>query len=195
MRKKAKEVPKKDLGSRKLKSLLTRMKKLLKKEELGVAIAAPQVGESLRIFVIAGKVFESSSRQEPPHSSENGLAERSEKNREPFREGEAANVPHDRVFVNPEITRHSRRKLEMSEGCLSIPGKYGTVLRHERVSLKALDEQGRSVSHNAIGLLAHIFQHECDHLDGILYTDKTIKLEEDENIGSAREKLKEKHNI
>jgi peptide deformylase len=64
------------------------------------------------------------------------------------------------------------QKKEMSEGCLSVRGQYGTVLRHEKASVKAFDFEGKPFTYHGAGLVAHIFQHECDHLDGILYTDK-----------------------
>lgn len=161
LRQKAKPVLKKDIGSRTVHNILTRMKKVLAKEEFGVAIAAPQIGESLRIFVIAGKVF---------------------------KEAESKETPPDKVFINPELIRLSRKKKEMSEGCLSVRHKYGTVLRHEKASIKALDEHGKNFTHHASDLVAHIFQHECDHLEGILYVDKAVTLEEDKDW----EKLKEK---
>jgi peptide deformylase len=101
----------------------------------------------------------------------------------------------DRVFINPEITRLSRAKKEMSEGCLSVRGKYGTVLRHEKASVKALDESGKPIVYHGAGLVGHIFQHECDHLDGILYIDKVVHLEEDDDMQGARKKLKEKHGV
>ncbi len=166
----ARAVPKKDIGSKALGALIAKMKKVLDQEEYGVALAAPQVGEALRLFVVAGKVFKEDEEDGSP-------------------------MPPDQVFINPKITRRSRAKREMSEGCLSVRGKYGTVLRHEKVSLTALNEHGESVSYNASGLLGHIFQHECDHLDGILYIDKAVKLEDDEDLKSARTKLKEKHGI
>lgn len=196
LRAKAKPVLKKDVGSERIQKVIAAMKKALAKEEFGVAIAAPQIGESLRIFVVAGRVFE----EEQEHPKENGLASparegdpeaQDEETRGPFRK----DAPADRVFINPEITRLSRKKAEMSEGCLSVRGKYGTVLRHEKASLKAWDESGRPVSYNASGLLGHIFQHECDHLDGILYIDKAVQLEEDDDMKSARVKLKEKHGV
>ena len=174
LRQKAAPVPKKDLASAKVRAIIEKMKKALSKEEFGVAIAAPQVGESLRIFVVAGRVFE-----EPTEDEE---AQRDSK--EP-----------DRVYINPELTRLSRKKAEMSEGCLSVRGKYGTVMRHEKASLKAWNEQGEPVHLNATGLLAHIFQHECDHLEGVLYTDKAVRLEEDDDMKRARTKVKEKHGV
>jgi len=170
---KAKPVAKKDIGSPKIVKIIARMKKALAKEAFGVALAAPQIGEPLRIFVIAGKVFATETK-----------------------EGEKAPpTPPDRVFINPEITRLSKKKKEMSEGCLSVRGKYGTVMRHEKASIKALDENGKAITYHGADLVGHIFQHECDHLDGILYTDKALQLEEDEDMQSARTKLKEKHGV
>ena len=173
LRGKAKPVAKKDISSPKIVKIIARMKKALAKEAFGVALAAPQIGEPLRIFVIAGKVF----AQE-------------------IKEGEKAlPMPPDRVFINPEITRLSRKKIEMSEGCLSVRGKYGTVMRHEKASIKALDENGKAITYHGAGLVGHIFQHECDHLEGVLYTDKAIRLEEDEDMQSARTKIKQKHGV
>lgn len=166
----AKPVAKKDISSPKLAKLIAQMKRVLKAEEYGVALAAPQVGESVRLFVVAGKVFKEDPEDEGP-------------------------IPPDRVFINPELLRLSRKKAEMSEGCLSVRGMYGTVIRHEKASVKALDEQGKPFTYHGTGLVAHIFQHECDHLDGILYIDKAVKLEEDEDMKSARVKLKEKHGV
>lgn len=168
----AKPVSKKDISSSGITAIIGRMKKVLAKESFGVAIAAPQIGESLRIFVISGKVF----------------AEDTE-------ETSSKTTPPDRVFINPEITRLSRKKVEMSEGCLSVRGKYGTVVRHEKASIKALDEEGKVITYHGTGLVGHIFQHECDHLDGKLYIDKAVHLEEDEDMKSARTKLKEKRGL
>lgn len=163
----AKPVAKKEFGSSALHKIIKRMNDTLKKEQFGVAIAAPQIGESLRIFVVAGKAFE--------------------KNSEELEEG--APEQQDMVFINPEITKLSKKKREMSEGCLSVRGKYGTVMRHERCSVKAHDEKGKVFTYNGTGLIAHIFQHECDHLDGILYIDKAVKLEDE----AEREALRKKH--
>ena len=173
MRGTAKAVAKKDIGSAKIIKIIECMKKALAKEAFGVAIAAPQIGEPLRIFVISGKVFAPV-----------------------LKEGEKAlPPPPDRVFINPEITRLSRKKVEMSEGCLSVRGKYGTVMRHAKASIKALDENGKAITYHGAELVGHIFQHECDHLDGILYTDKALQLEEDEDMQSARQKLKDRRGV
>ena len=176
---KAKAVPKKDITSPKIAKIIARMKKALSAEDFGVAIAAPQIGESLRMFVVSGKAFEPVIKDDE----------------KPIDGGPKKSLLPDRVFINPEITRLSKKKKEMSEGCLSVRGKYGTVLRHEKASIKALDEQGTPITYHGAGLVGHIFQHECDHLDGILYTDKAIRLEEDEDMRSARQKLKDKHGV
>ena len=190
LRGKAKPLAKKDIGSAKVAKIIARMKKALAKEAFGVALAAPQIGEPLRIFVIAGKVFEPKTK--PPRQKVLGSASPQPDH---FVEEVSSSPLPDRVFINPEITRLSRKKVEMSEGCLSVRGKYGTVLRHEKATIKALGEDGKPVTYHGAGLVGHIFQHECDHLDGILYTDKAIQLEEDEDMQSARTKIKEKHGV
>jgi peptide deformylase len=158
LRLKAKAVFKKDIASPKVREVIARMKKVLKGEEYGVAIAAPQVGESLRIFVVAGRAL---LPEDAPEDTPK---------------------PDDLTFINPEIVRLSRAKKEMSEGCLSVRGKYGSVLRHEKASVKALDEAGKPFTYNGTGLIAHIFQHEYDHLEGILYIDKATKLTDDAKL-------------
>jgi peptide deformylase len=177
LREKAKAVLKKDIGTKTLTAVINRMKDALAVEDFGVAIAAPQIGESVRIFVIAGKAFETDEDAE-----QNVPEEKSAKH-------------PDMVFINPVLTRLSKKKKEMSEGCLSVRGMYGTVMRHEKATVEAWDESGKPFTYHGSGLIAHIFQHEVDHLDGILYIDKAVKLEEDEDLGSARQKLKDKHGI
>lgn len=157
LRQVAAAVPKKDIGSPALQKIIKKMHAALAPEKYGVAIAAPQIGVGLRMFVVAGRVF-----------------------KEEVEEGEkdTAPTPPNRVYINPEITRASRKKLEESEGCLSVRSIYGTVMRHEKVTLKAIDENGHAVVENASGLLGHIFQHEVDHLNGILFIDKAKDLHE-----------------
>ena len=108
----------------------------------GVGLAAPQVGVSQRFFVA-----------ELPEDEEN------DRPRETY------------VLFNPEIVK-SRGEQIGYEGCLSIPGYIGEVARHEQVTIKGLDEKGRPVRLKAEGYLARVFQHEIDHLDGILFTER-----------------------
>ncbi len=76
------------------------------------------------------------------------------------------------AFVNPKIVSSSLRKVESEEGCLSVPGVFGIVKRHQKVKVKALDRHGKKQLRKASGLEAIIFQHEIDHLDGVLFIDK-----------------------
>jgi peptide deformylase len=168
LRQTAKPVAKKDFGSKPLKALVARMQKVLAKEKFGVAIAAPQVDAGLRLFVVAGRAFD--------EDAEDDAVENKKKS-------------PDMVFINPELLRVSRKVREMSEGCLSVRGKYGTVMRHEKASVKAFDISGKPFIYHGSGLVAHIFQHECDHLDGILYIDKAVKLTNEDE----REALRAKH--
>jgi peptide deformylase len=159
----AQPVAAEDFGSPKLRSLIDRMKSLLAGEEYGVAIAAPQVGESLRLFVVAGKALASDETETNEPESE------------------------DMVFINPTITRLSKERGEMSEGCLSVRGQYGSVVRHTKASIKAFDVNGKPFTYNGAGLIAQIFQHECDHLEGILYIDKAVTLRDEERHTSPHE--------
>jgi peptide deformylase len=80
------------------------------------------------------------------------------------------------VIVNPEITRMVG-EVELDEGCLSVPGFWGTVKRAEKVTVKAKDRNGKDFRLTAEGLLAQALQHEIDHLDGMLYVDRMESLE------------------
>lgn len=75
-------------------------------------------------------------------------------------------------FINPEIVKKSEATEDGEEGCLSVPGKYGIVTRHKKVTVRALNRHGRKVEFEAKQFPAIIFQHEIDHLDGILFIDK-----------------------
>lgn len=75
------------------------------------------------------------------------------------------------VFINPEITKYEGEIIEDFEGCLSIKDVYGKVPRHNKVRIKALDENGKPLRVTAEGFLARIFQHEIDHTNGIVFID------------------------
>lgn len=76
------------------------------------------------------------------------------------------------AYVNPEIVSRSFRTFLSEEGCLSVPGVWGMVKRHRSVTIKALSMDGKTVTVDAHGLEAVIFQHEIDHLDGVLFIDR-----------------------
>jgi peptide deformylase len=113
----------------------------------GVGLAAPQVDQSIRLIVVE---FGDEENEEIP--------------------------PKLYVLVNPEITRMSQDTLVGTEGCLSIPGIVGDVERYEAVTVKGLNRHGQSMTVKAKGWLARIFQHEIDHLDGILFVDRAEKV-------------------
>lgn len=83
---------------------------------------------------------------------------------------EAGDEPE--VLINPEIVHATKDKAKGEEGCLSLPGVNGHVSRHESVRVKGLDLDGQVVEHEASELLSAMFQHEIDHLDGILFIDR-----------------------
>ena len=76
------------------------------------------------------------------------------------------------AVFNPKITKFSEEKTLMEEGCLSVPETYGQTERPEKVTLEGFDASGKKIKIKAWGLLAKMFQHETDHLNGILYIDK-----------------------
>ncbi|MHB8776508.1 MAG: peptide deformylase [Anaerolineales bacterium] len=87
------------------------------------------------------------------------------------------------VLINPEIVKASEEKVMGVEGCLSIPGLQGEVERHEAIQVKGLNRYGKPQKLKVDGWMARIFQHEIDHLNGILFTDRTArvwKFQEDE---------------
>jgi peptide deformylase len=113
----------------------------------GVGLAAPQVGESMRLIVV-----------------------------EYGNEEDEKLPPKLYILVNPEITRASQETMVGTEGCLSIPGIQGDVERFEAVTVKGFNRHGRPMTVKAHGWLARIFQHEIDHLDGVLFVDRADKL-------------------
>lgn len=80
-----------------------------------------------------------------------------------------------KAYVNPEIVSRSFRTFLFEEGCLSVPGVWGTVKRHRAVTVEAVDLDGHPVKLEATDLAAVIFQHEIDHLDGVLFIDRVEK--------------------
>jgi peptide deformylase len=101
--------------------------------------------------------------------------------------------PEAGTLVNPEIVWRSEETVEMEEGCLSIPGQYFPVTRPESVRVRAQDVTGAAIERDASGFVARIFQHEIDHLDGILFIDhltpevrkEAMKALRDQDFGMA----------
>ena len=172
----AKDIPVGDIRSAKIKKLIAEMKSLLANEEYGVALAAPQVGEGVRLFVISGRALARGSRNAKDEKSD---AEVTGDEVRPHRKLET--VLPDQVYINPTLVKISRAKKDKHEGCLSIRGKWGEVPRADKATIRAYDEAGHLFTRGASGFLAHIFQHEIDHLNGILYTDKATKIYEEKD--------------
>lgn len=151
LRKISGEVPVDKIKSEKIQELLLEMKEALKSQSDGVALAAPQISVSLRIFIISPMAYDNHDK----HSGKKHF-----------------------VFINPKIIKISKDKKLMEEGCLSVRPWYGKVRRSSRATVEAYDENGEKFEMEGTGLLAQIFQHETDHLDGILFTDKAKDLQE-----------------
>ena len=113
----------------------------------GVGLAAPQIGKAIRLFVIDASPF---AEDEP----DAGL--------EDFK----------KVFINAEILEETGDEWQFKEGCLSIPGVRENVKRNETVKIKYQDENFEEKIEEFSGLAARVIQHEYDHIDGILFTDK-----------------------
>ena len=168
LRKTAKDIVLADIKSIRIKRLIQEMKALLAKEEYGVALAAPQVGEPLRLFIVSGKAIARGARSAQHEPGDKIHV------RPPARGGSA--LGGDQIYINPKLIKVSRKKAGKHEGCLSIRGKWGIVPRAEKATIEAYDENGKHFMRGASGFLAHVFQHEMDHLEGILYTDKAKEL-------------------
>ena len=136
------------------------MKEAAEKEEDAVAIAAPQIGISMRIFLVLGKTFAKTIKDD------DGITHHEEL------------LPDDLVFINPEIIKESKKKEETEEGCLSVRWLYGKVKRSSKITIRAYDENGNRITRGASGLLSQIFQHEINHLNGILFIDKAENIRE-----------------
>src|SRR3989338_6435398 len=92
------------------------------------------------------------------------------------------------ALINPKITNKSWKKEIGEEGCLSIPGIFGMVKRHVKIDVMALDANGKEISFPAKGLFARVIQHEVDHLNGILFIDRTKKIVRGKEILKKMEK-------
>jgi len=130
------------------------------REASGVGLAAPQVDKSIRLAVI----------ETPPTLDEEG--NEIEGSRDLY------------TIINPEITWKSRKMVDGIEACLSIPGYLGEVSRHESIRVRGLDRNGRKFNLRLKDWPARIFQHEVDHLEGVLYIDR---LTEPENFWTEEE--------
>ena len=151
LRRKAKPVTKFD---KELQVLIDDMIETMR-EAPGVGLAAPQVNIPQQLAVIEyaeGEDEEEENEDTPP------------KPKKLY------------VLINPEIVKASEEKIMGVEGCLSIPGIQGEVERHEAIQVKALNRYGKQQKLKVDGWMARIFQHEIDHLNGVLFTDLAARV-------------------
>ena len=146
LREKAKPVE--TLGTPELRALVADMKETMAAKN-GAGLAAPQIGVSQRVVIF-------------------GV----EKNP---RYPDAEPVPFT-VLVNPKLVMLTREVEEDWEGCLSVPGMRGVVPRYTKLRYSGFDEEGNAIERVAEGFHARVVQHECDHLDGILYPQRMTDL-------------------
>src|SRR4029453_16564533 len=121
------------------------------REAPGVGLAAPQIGLSERLIVV--EYYEREEDEEVENAPKKVWA-----------------------IANPEIIKASEEKLMGVEGCLSIPNLVGEVERHAAIQVKGLNRHGKPTKIKAEGWLARIFQHEIDHLNGVLFTDRATRV-------------------
>lgn len=150
LRRKAKPVTKFD---KELQTLIDDMIETMR-EAPGVGLAAPQVNISQQLAVIEYDEEEDEEENEDAPPKPKKLY----------------------VIINPEIIKTSEEKVMGIEGCLSIPGLQGEVERHESIQVKALNRHGSPVKLKVDGWMARIFQHEIDHLNGVLFTDRATRV-------------------
>lgn len=152
-----------EINSPHLNKIIETMREELASQDDGVAIAAPQIGEAIRMFVVSPMAFHKNTKH------------------------------FQTVYINPRILKSSKEKEYMLEGCLSVRWLYGEVERSKQVMIESLDEFGKRHVRGASGLMAQIFQHEIDHLDGILFDSKAIDLRDlpPEAIKEAQHEHKE----
>jgi peptide deformylase len=155
LRRKAKPITKFD---KKLQTLIDDMVETMR-EAPGVGLAAPQVNVSEQLIVV-----EYSEDDDEEEDEIEGTEEKPPKPKKLY------------VMLNPEIVKASEEKVNGIEGCLSIPGLLGEVERHEAIQVKGLNRYGKPQKLKLDGWMARIFQHEIDHLNGVLFTDLATRV-------------------
>jgi peptide deformylase len=122
----------------------------------GVGLAAPQVGLPIRIFIVDTK----------PFGEDDDLPKEEQEMLKNFR----------RTFINAKMLNEEGEEWGFNEGCLSIPEVREDVYRHERITIEYFDEEFSKKTETFDGLIARVIQHEYDHIEGILFTDRISSL-------------------
>ncbi|OGZ31007.1 MAG: peptide deformylase [Candidatus Niyogibacteria bacterium RIFCSPLOWO2_01_FULL_45_48] len=162
LRRNSEDVPADKIKSKETRELITRMSDALRKEPQGIGLAAPQIGVSKSVFIVSEYVFKPSAFTQKESAEDIKKRKAEEKYA---------------VFINPKITKLSRKKGLLSEGCLSVAGSFGKVRRSTNVTVEAFDEKGVKFKRGAGGLLAQVIQHEFDHLNGVIFVDRAEKMD------------------
>jgi peptide deformylase len=153
LRRKAKPITKFD---KELQTLIDDMIETMR-DAPGVGLAAPQVNVLQQLAVIE-------------YAEDDDTEDETEGAEKPAKPKQLI------VIINPEIVKASEEKVMGIEGCLSIPGLLGEVERYEALQVKALNRYGKPIKLKVDGWMARIFQHEIDHLNGVLFTDLATRV-------------------
>lgn len=162
LREKAGHVPE---PSENLREVVARMVRIMRESE-GIGLAAPQVGLGWRVFVAHLPADDT----EPAHAPDVHTS-----------------TPTPTAYIDPRIVSAEGHPEPYEEGCLSLPEIRGDVLRPPTVTMRALDIDGNEVTLRSTGLLARCWQHEIDHLDGVLIIDKMTALGRRRNRNTLRD--------
>ncbi|OGH64868.1 MAG: peptide deformylase [Candidatus Magasanikbacteria bacterium RIFCSPHIGHO2_01_FULL_41_23] len=130
----------------------------------GIGLAAPQVNRNIRACIIGKSAIDSLKR--PEKSSETTTKKKQKK---------------DLILINPVFQKISKKMTVDTEGCLSVPGFYGTVKRYQEIYVTALNEKAEPIEFAATGFFARVIQHEIDHLAGGLFIDRAYDLYQNEH--------------
>lgn len=171
LRQKTEEISIADIKTSKIQSIIHDMKETLAATSDGVGLAAPQVGKPLRLCIVSEEALEIDRIEEKQRKHL-----REELGKEEKKSKEEKKKWNYYVFINPVIKNTSRKKLNGSEGCLSVRGTYGALKRHEKITVEAYDEHGKKFTRGAARFFARVIQHELDHLDGKLFIDRADEI-------------------
>jgi peptide deformylase len=147
LRQKARVLGKDEILSDEIQDLIKNLRYTLLNRDYGIGIAAPQVGQSVALSVI--ELRSTRTRPNLPKSEWVSMA-----------------------IINPEVIKTDNKPIEQWEGCLSFDNAFAKVPRYKKIRVRYLDEKAKVHEKDMDGLMAHVFQHETDHLNGILFVDK-----------------------
>ncbi len=159
LQQKTKEVTQEELESDEFQTLIDNMMETMHSAD-GVGLAGPQVNKSKRLTIISSHALENIDHE---------LIESSE----------------DLPLINPYWEKLDKKQTVDQEACLSIPNTFGKVKRWKNIEVKALDREGNKLTFQASDYLARVIQHEVDHLEGVLFTEKATEIQEVDPIEEA----------